>query len=82
MYSFLSMSLFALRNLFLQRNLFMISLRNALVIKGAWLASTYFFSLERLRGFTPYVWTNVRQCQLTCTGFSERAFNLWKLLLV
>ena len=28
-------------------------------------------SLERVRGFAPYGWTNVRQLHLTCVGFAE-----------
>ena len=33
-----------------------------------------FFLLKRVRGFTPYSWTNIRQHHLTCVGFAEGAF--------
>ena len=31
-------------------------------------------SLKRVRGFTPYGWTNVRQRHLTCVGSAEGIF--------
>ena len=33
-----------------------------------------FCSLNRVRGFAPYGWTNVRERYLTCVGFAEGAF--------
>ena len=46
LYSFLSMSLFVFKNLFLRRDLFMISLFIFLFMKGAWLAWTYRFFMK------------------------------------
>ena len=42
LHAFLSMSLFVLKNLFLSRDLFMISLFIVLFMKGAWFARTYY----------------------------------------
>ena len=43
LYAFVSMSLFMFQNLFLRRDLLMISLFNFLFVKGAWFALTYSF---------------------------------------
>ena len=39
-------------------------------------------SLKHVRGFAPYVWTNVRQRHLAYVGLREGYFNFKKLSLV
>ena len=69
LYAFLSISLFVFKNLFLSRDLFMISLFIVLFMKGAWFARTYccfigaWFRIASL--------STIWKCQTQCRCFQR-----------